>query len=222
MAVALESAARTPAVGAFDLIVMAASAGGLAAYTRVLSPLPADFPVPIVVVQHRDPRHAELTPDLLARRAHLAVRPVTHGDHVTAGTVHVAPADRQVVIDPEGRLTLIAPDGSTRPQHRCTADQLFATAAAAHGERVIAVVLSGKLADGAVGVRAIKARGGRVLIQDPATAQAPEMPRAAIATGCIDFVLPPEQITIALTAFVMAPGAAALFRVSTPPWALLA
>jgi two-component system chemotaxis response regulator CheB len=85
---------------------------------------------------------------------------------------------------------------------------------------VIAVVLTGRLRDGSRGIRAVKAQGGRVLIQDPSTAVAPDMPTAALATGCCDFALPPDKIGDALTALVMAPGAADVFRVPLPPWAV--
>jgi two-component system chemotaxis response regulator CheB len=84
---------------------------------------------------------------------------------------------------------------------------------------MIAVVLTGRLQDGSQGVRAVKAKGGRVLVQDPATAVAPDMPMASLATGCCDFALPPDKIADAVTTLVMAPGAAEVFRVPVSPWA---
>jgi two-component system chemotaxis response regulator CheB len=99
------------------------------------------------------------------------------------------------------------------------ADAMFASAAARFGPRVIAGVLSGRLDDGAVGVRHVKGAGGRVLAQDEASSQAYGMPAAAIATGCVDFVLPLPAMADAITALVMAPGAAAMMRVALPPWA---
>ena len=84
------------------------------------------------------------------------------------------------------------------------------------------MVLTGKLHDGTEGARAIKRGGGRVLAEDPETARAPAMPTSAIAAGCVDHVLAVEQIPAALVAFVMAPGAAELFQVPSPPWARLA
>jgi two-component system chemotaxis response regulator CheB len=98
---------------------------------------------------------------------------------------------------------------------------LFRSAAEVSGPRLIAVVLSGMRRDGAEGVQAVRRHGGRVLAQDPATAAAPEMPAAAIATGCVDFVLPPERIASALVALAMAPGAAEFLRVAPPSWASL-
>lgn len=201
---------------------MAASVGGLEAVSRVLSALPAHFPAAIVVVQHRVARWDHLTSDLLARRTQLPVRPAAAGAELPCGAVTVAPAGQQLLIGSDRRLVLTATSIEQGSTQRCAADRLFASAADVHGSRAIAVVLSGRLADGAAGARAIKTRGGRVLVQDPATAEAADMPLATMATGCVDFVLPPERIGVALSALVMAPGAAELFQVPVPPWARLA
>jgi two-component system chemotaxis response regulator CheB len=124
----------------------------------------------------------------------------------------VLPPDRQTTLDAEGRFVLSATGG-------CQADPLLESVAFAHGERAIAVVLTGRLTDGAAGVRAIKRRGGRVIVQDEATAEAFAMPSAALATGCADFVLPLHTISAALVSLVMVPGAEELFRVRLNPWA---
>jgi two-component system chemotaxis response regulator CheB len=83
------------------------------------------------------------------------------------------------------------------------------------------VILTGRLADGANGCRAVKRNGGRVLVQDPATAEASSMPAHAIATGCVDFVLPPDRLASAVLALTTAPGGAELLTVPVPPWACL-
>jgi two-component system chemotaxis response regulator CheB len=127
--------------------------------------------------------------------------------------VYVLPPDRQGVLDGDGRLVF-------RRAHRCQADPLFESAAFGYGERAIAVVLTGRLDDGVAGVRAVKGRGGRVIVQDASTSAAFAMPAAAIATGCVDFVLPLDYIAPALVSLVMVPGAAELFRVRLSPWAL--
>ncbi|BCO47366.1 hypothetical protein MINTM002_30400 [Mycobacterium intracellulare] len=85
----------------------------------------------------------------------------------------------------------------------------------------VAVILTGRLADGANGCRAVKRNGGRVLVQDPATAEASSMPAHAIATGCVDFVLPPDRLAAAVLALTTAPGGAELLTVPVPPWACL-
>jgi two-component system chemotaxis response regulator CheB len=217
-----ESESAAAPYAAFDIVAVAASTGGLEAYRRLLSRLPSGFPAALVAVQHRSPAHDDLTPLLLRRHGALDVESAVHGAPLRLGTIHVAPADRQLVVDGDGRLSLDTPRDGVFPLARCAADPLFASVAAAFGRRAIAVVLSGALNDGASGARAVKRGGGRVLVQDPATAAAAGMPNAAIATGCVDFVLPPEEIAAALVALVMAPGAAQLFRVPVPSWALLA
>jgi two-component system chemotaxis response regulator CheB len=96
---------------------------------------------------------------------------------------------------------------------------VLGSAAAVYGPAVLAVVLSGRLEDGAVGVRQVKLAGGRVIVQHPATAAHPSMPRAALATGCVDACLPPRALGDAIRAFVGVPGAAALFSSRPVPWA---
>jgi two-component system chemotaxis response regulator CheB len=108
-------------------------------------------------------------------------------------------------------LTTLDPSAEVA-RHRY-ADPLLTSAADVFGSRMIAVVLSGRLNGGAAGVQAVKRRGGRVLAQDPTTAIIPAMPDAALATGCVDFALPPESLGRAIVALCAASGAAELFRV---------
>jgi two-component system chemotaxis response regulator CheB len=131
------------------------------------------------------------------------------------GTLYVASSQQQLTFTRAGRFAY-ANEQANR------ADTLFRSAAAAYGERVIAVVLTGRLDDGALGVVAVKNAGGRAFAQDRASAAAFSMPGAAIATGCVDYVLPPAAIAAALITLTMLPEAAELFAVSSPPWALSA
>lgn len=199
---------------AFDVVGLAASTGGLVAVTAVLGSLPADFPAAVVLVLHRATGWGDGTPSLLARRTALRVKAIRGGEAIRPGTLYVAPSDRQARVELDGRFAL------SRSQ-RCRADDLFASLGTAYGERAIGVVLTGRLDDGAEGVRAIKAAGGRALAQDRRTADQFEMPAAAIATGCVDWVLPIDRVGHALVSLVMWPGAAELLRVPTPPWAML-
>jgi len=187
-------------VGSFELIAIAASAGGLNALTQVLSALPRDFPVAILVVQHLDPRHRSLMADILGRRTPLKVAQATHGERVQRGTVHVAPPDNHLLVDSEGVLTLT----HTELVHfvRPSADLLFESAAASFRERAIAVVLSGSGSDGAMGVNAIKKMGGTVIVQDKETSEFFGMPSAAQQTGSVDFILPLAEIAPALQTLV--------------------
>src|SRR4051812_29865857 len=93
------------AVDDFALVVMAASAGGLAALIKVLSPLPPDFPLPILIVQHLDPRHRSLLGEILARKTQLKVRLAAEGDLLEAGAALVAPPDRHLLVNPGGTVS---------------------------------------------------------------------------------------------------------------------
>lgn len=208
--------ARTPlARPAFDLVVVAGSAGCFDPLAAILGGLPADFPLPIVVVRHLSPRGPSLAAGLLARRCALRVSDAAGGERPQPGTVYLAPPDRHLLVRPGGRLAL-----STGPKvafTRPAADPLFTTAARAHGGRVLALVLSGQGRDGAQGATAIAAAGGTVLAQSPATCAAPAMPQAAIHTGRVAFILPPAALSAALIALGMVPGAAQFFVPPPPP-----
>jgi two-component system chemotaxis response regulator CheB len=184
------------AADGFDIVALAASAGGLKALTEVLAALPGDFPAALVVVQHLDPRHRSLMAEILSRRTALAVRQAAEGDRVCSGNVFIAPPDRHLLVNPDGELSLTR----TELVHfsRPSADLLFESVAASYRTRAIAVVLSGTGSDGSMGARAIKKTGGTLIVQDPATAEFSGMPAAALHTGLADFVLPLDEIAGAL------------------------
>jgi two-component system chemotaxis response regulator CheB len=144
------------------------------------------------------------------------VRALASGDQITTPGV--------AVVDPHAAADIVHGRWVSRALHdgERPVDAIMAAAARASGVRSIGVVLTGRLDDGAQGVRAIKRSGGRVLVQAPATAEAPSMPMAALATGCADFVLPVPGISACLIALTMVAGACDLLRVSLPGWASLA
>src|SRR5437763_3607558 len=180
----------------FDVVALAASAGGLNALTHVLAALPGDFPAALVVVQHLDPRHRSLMADILSRRTALPVKEAAEGDELRPGRAYLAPPNRHLLVNPDRTLSLT----QTELVHfvRPSADLLFESAAASFKERAIAVVLSGSGHDGAMGVKAIKKMGGTVIVQDARNAEFPGMPEAALATGLADFVLSLDEIAPAL------------------------
>lgn len=186
------------------------SLGALPAFQDIVGHLPASFPAAVVFDLHRADGN-DLAEQLVARRSVLPVRPAVEGDALEPATVYMAPPDRQLVLRSDRRLSAL--DGSDGHRAVWLADALLISAARVYGPRLIAVVLSGRLTAGAAGVDAVKRFGGRVLVQDPATAVAPSMPNAALATGAVDFALPPDSIGKALVAFCAASGAAELFRV---------
>ena len=185
---------------AYDLIAMASSAGGLEALSVVLSHLPGDFPAAIVVVQHLDPNHQSLMAEILNRRTTLRIKQAEEGDLIEPSAVHIAPPDRDLLVNGDGTLSL---SHSERVHFvRPSADLLFESAAASYGPRAIAVVLTGTGQDGNMGVRAIANRGGVVIVQDPETANFRGMPDAALKTGCVDFVRGLEAIPGLLSSLV--------------------
>jgi two-component system chemotaxis response regulator CheB len=187
--------------GAFDVVACGSSAGGLNALSEVLSRLPSDFPAAIAVVQHLDPRHRSLMADILARRTPLRVKEAELGERLEAGTVYIAPPNRHLLVNPDGRLALA--DSELVHFLRPSADLLFESVAASFRDRSIGVVLSGTGKDASMGVTAIKSMGGTVIAQDPRTAEFPGMADEAIATGNVDFVLPLSEIADALVTLVM-------------------
>jgi len=186
---------------AFDVVALAASAGGLTALSSVLAELPAEFPAGILVVQHLDPRHRSLMADILSRRTRLEVKQAEDGDRLAGGRVYIAPPNRHLLLNGDGSLSLT----QTELVHfvRPSADLLFESVAASYKDRSIAVVLSGSGGDGSMGVKAIKKMGGTVLAQDQRTSEFFGMPGAAIDGGSVDFVLPLEEIAPALVTLVM-------------------
>jgi len=185
--------------GAFDVVALAASAGGLTALSHILGALPKDFPVAVVVIQHLDPRHRSLMADILSRRTPLRVKQGEADEVLEPSTVYIAPPNMHMLINAEGSISLT----QTELVHfvRPSADLLFESLAANYKERVVAVVLTGTGSDGSMGVRAVKKMGGTVIVQDE-TAEFFGMPSAAIETGDVDFILPLKEIPDAIRSLV--------------------
>ncbi len=175
----------------YGLVAIAASAGGITALQTLLSTLPRDLPVPVAVVLHRSRREVDLLPMVLGRSSTLPVRPAEPGKPVQPGTVYVAPADAHLLVGSDRRFELM--DGGRIRHVRSSADPLFSSAAHVLGP-VIGVVLTGMGEDGTDGVQAMKRAGGIVIAQDEATAEWFGMPRSAIGTGAVDYVLPLDRI----------------------------
>jgi two-component system, chemotaxis family, protein-glutamate methylesterase/glutaminase len=176
----------------FELVAIGSSAGGISALMRLLDGLPEDFPVPVIIVQHLDRRHETVIAEVLGRRSNLPVKLAEHEEKAKPGTVYIAPPNRHLFIGADKVLTL----ADTELVHfvRPSADLLLESAAGAYGGSTIACVLTGSGQDGAMGVRAIKARGGTVIVQDPASAEFRGMPDAAVEATAVDFVLPLDEI----------------------------
>src|SRR5688572_23297245 len=174
----------------FSIVGMGASAGGLEAFTQVLRHLPIDTGLGFVLVQHLDPDHQSALPQLLARATSMPVCDVTDDLAVEPNHVYVIPPNMHLLIV-RGRLKL-----QPRPKIRQPAraiDGFFESLAQDQRERAIGVILSGTATDGTMGLEAIKAEGGITFAQDD-SARYDSMPQSAVAAGCVDFVLSPENI----------------------------
>ena len=176
----------------YEAIVIGTSAGGLLALTTLLEPLPADFQIPVLVVQHRSKDERNLLEDLLAAKCKIGIKQADEKEKIQKGMVYFAPPDYHLLVERDFTLSLSC-DAKVH-YSRPSIDILFETAAIAYKTNVLGIVLTGANADGALGVKTIKKLGGSTIAQHPATAQFPVMPQAAIATGCIDKVLDLNEI----------------------------
>ena len=161
----------------YSIVTVGTSWGGLSAMIKLLGGLPEEFPIPIVVVQHRSKDSDKLLAQLLQDATALTVCEIEDKDALSAGTVHVAPANYHTLIEP-GYLSLTTdePVRFSRP----SIDVTFASAADTYRSGTIGVILTGANEDGSRGLAHIVKRGGRGLVQDPKTAEIPIMPDAAI------------------------------------------
>ncbi|HEY1951955.1 MAG TPA: chemotaxis protein CheB [Gemmatimonadaceae bacterium] len=182
---------------AYSVVALGTSWGGLYAMTKLLGDLPAGFPIPIVVVQHRSKDSDRLLVQLLQDATDLDVCEIEDKAGLCPGTVHVAPADYHVLVE-RGyfSLTVEEPVRFSRP----SIDVMFISAADTYGAEAVGVVLTGANEDGARGLAHIASRGGRALVQDPKTAEMPIMPQAALNAVPTAEALPLDRLAPRLVA----------------------
>ncbi|WP_348771475.1 chemotaxis protein CheB [Azospirillum sp. SYSU D00513] len=169
-----------------DIFVIGSSAGGVSAMQRLCAVLPASFPGALFLAQHVSAEARSVLPELLSRAGALPAFHPRDGDPIRPGHIHVAPPDRHMLL--RGGQVLIR-RGPQENRCRPAIDPLFRSAAVSHGARVVGVVLTGTLGDGTAGLRAVKACGGTAVVQDPADAEWPDMPRNALAKAEVDHCL---------------------------------
>jgi two-component system, chemotaxis family, CheB/CheR fusion protein len=186
----------------FPIVGIGASAGGLAAFEAFFSGMPADTDpgMAFVLVQHLAPDHKSVLTELVKRYTHLEVFEVADGMAVKPNCAYIIPPNRDMAFL-NGTLQLLEP---TTPRfHRLPIDFFFRSLAQDQHERAICIVLSGTGSDGALGVRAVKGEGGMVMAQNPESTAYDGMPRSAIATGLVDYVLPPAEMPAQLIAYAV-------------------
>lgn len=172
----------------FRAVVVGVSSGGVHALGLLLGALPADFPLPILIVQHIGPDAGSGLAKLLDAHSALHVKEADEQDAVLPGHVYLAPANYHLLVESDGRLALSAdaPVSYARP----SVDVLFESAAEVYRGALVGVVLTGANFDGSRGLARIKQCGGLAIVQDPLDAEAPQMPQAALAATPVDHVLP--------------------------------
>ena len=176
----------------YKAIVIGTSAGGLFALSTLLSALPAAFPLPVLVVQHRSREQRDLLEELLQNKCRIRVKQADEKEPVQGGTVYIAPPDYHLLVETDETLSLSCDDRVfySRP----SINVLFESAALVYGEGLVAVILTGANEDGASGIRLVKKYRGMTIAQDPAEAQFPYMPKASIETKKIDRVWRLDEI----------------------------
>jgi two-component system CheB/CheR fusion protein len=196
-AVVLPSVTSDPG---FPIVGIGASAGGLAAFEAFFSGMPAGDPgMAFVLVQHLAPDHKSILAELVRRYTRMQVFEVTQGMAVKPNCTYIIPPNRDMALV-NGALQLLEPEASRG--HRLPIDFFFRSLAQDQHERAICIVLSGTGSDGALGARAVKGEGGMVIAENPASAEFDGMPRSAINTGLVDYVLPPAEMPSQLIAYV--------------------
>lgn len=176
----------------YKAIVIGTSAGGLFVLFDLLKQLPADYPIPLIVVQHRAKDQRDLLEEILQSRCRIRIRQAEEKEKINAGNVYIAPPDYHLLIENDYTLSLSA-DAHVR-YSRPSIDVLFESAAFAYGAALIGIILTGANSDGAAGLTTIKKEGGLTIAQDPKEAAFPMMPEAAIKKG-VDYIWTIEQIS---------------------------
>jgi len=194
-------------VSSFELIVIGVSAGGMNALPVVLSPLPRDFPIPVVVVQHISPDGDNtFFVKYLGRKLSVQVKEADEKKEIMPGHVYIAPPNYHLFIESDRTFSLSIDEkvNYSRP----SIDVLFESAVDAYGSALAGVILTGASADGAEGLKKIKHNKGLAIVQDPQSAEAWAMPRAAIEACEVDYVLPLDEIGKVLVELGMKKGGA--------------
>ncbi len=185
------------------IIGIGSSAGGLEAIRELVATLPADINVSYVVVQHMSPHHKSLMTELVARQTALQVKDVVDATRPEPNVIYITPPKTDIIYN-NGQLRLVDPSpeiASPKP----SVDRFLLSLADKHGEKSMAIILSGTGTDGAYGVQAIREAGGITIAQDTDSAKYDGMPAAAVQTGCVDLILRPQDIGTHLQKILSSP-----------------
>jgi two-component system chemotaxis response regulator CheB len=185
-----------------DLIVIGASMGGVEALTRLVAQLPADLAAAVCIVLHVSATTKSVLPAILSRSGPLPARHPDDHEALRPGHIYVAPNDRHLLVE-EGVVRVVK--GPRENGHRPAVDPLFRSAARTYGPRVVGVVLTGALDCGTAGLIAVKRQGGLAIVQEPADAYCPDMPRSALEYVQVDHCVPLAEMGALLAGVVSTP-----------------
>jgi len=171
----------------YEAIAIGTSAGGFNALSLILAKIAPDYPIPVMLVQHRAKTSQDLFEDVLQRRCRIRIKQADEKEKINSGMVYVAPPDYHLLVEADKTFSLSSdpPVQFSRP----SIDVLFESAAQVYRDKLIGIILTGSNHDGAVGISEIKRMGGMTIAQDPAEAQYSLMTQASIDTHHVDHVL---------------------------------
>ena len=177
----------------FPVVGVGASAGGLAAFKKLIEAIPENSGMAYVLVQHLDPKHESMLAELLQKVTTIPVREITDDIKVAPNNIYIIPSNKMLLAN-DGVLILSPRPEAKSNERNLPIDLFFSSLAAVHQSHALGVVLTGTGDDGTAGLKAIKDNGGITFAQDQASAEWKDMPRNAVAAGVVDFILPPEEI----------------------------
>ncbi len=170
----------------YNAIAIGTSAGGLFALSGILDELPAGYPIPIMVVQHRSKDQKDLLEEVLQNKCKIRIKQADEKETIKGGFVYVAPPDYHLLVEADKTFSLSS-DEAVRFS-RPSIDVLFETAAIVYKDTLAGIILTGASSDGAAGITVIKEYGGLTIAQDPAEAQFPFMPESSIQTKAVQHI----------------------------------
>ena len=184
----------------YDAIVMGSSAGGLFVLSSLFQQLPAGYPIPVIVVQHRSKDQRELLEEVLQNKCKIKIKQADEKEKIESGVVYIAPPDYHLLIEADKTFSLSAdePVRFSRP----SIDVLFESASIVFKERLVAIILTGTNNDGSKGIETVRNFGGLTVAQDPGDAQYPYMPKSAIETKKITHTWTLSEIQRFLLQFI--------------------
>lgn len=176
----------------YKAIVIGSSAGGMETLGTILSQLPSDLPLAIIIVQHLNPKSTGYLPKYLDKLSPLRVKEADEKEDILAGFVYIAPANYHLLVEDDESLSLTIDQkvNFSRP----SIDLLFESASDVYQDELIGIILTGANKDGSLGLKKIKDRAGLTIVEDPDTAIVNTMPKAAISTADVDYILKAEEI----------------------------